>query len=319
MVEDHRPDLRSPWLLAVWPGMGHVAVAAGYYLIARMRMSLLTELNVRPFFEADHVDVRGGVIQPGHVPRSRLFVWRAPEGQNDILVLLNEAQPQTGKDRFCSQVMDLAISLGVSRVFTLAAMATGMNPESVPRVFGITTTSAGLAELEHLHVPALEDGQISGLNGLLLAAAMERGLEGTGLLGEIPSVFSQFPFPAASLAVLRVFRTMADFPLDFSELQKQAEAMKAQLAKLLLRLQQQMEKESLSDEESEESELPEQATATDVAELEPEEERKIEQLFRECQTDRSHAYHLKNELDRLGVFVKYENRFLDLFRTDSES
>ncbi|MEN9556845.1 MAG: hypothetical protein RLZZ232_3131, partial [Planctomycetota bacterium] len=24
MVEDHRPDLRSPWLLAVWPGMGHV-------------------------------------------------------------------------------------------------------------------------------------------------------------------------------------------------------------------------------------------------------------------------------------------------------
>ena len=45
----------------------------------------------------------------------------------------------------------------------------------------------------------------------------------------------------------------------------------------------------------------------------------IEQLFGECQTDRSHAYQLKNELDRLGVFAKYENRFLDLFRTESES
>ena len=38
------PKLNAPWMLAVWPGMGHVAMGAGYYLIARLKMTLLAEL-----------------------------------------------------------------------------------------------------------------------------------------------------------------------------------------------------------------------------------------------------------------------------------
>ena len=48
----------------------------------------------------------------------------------------------------------------------------------------------------------MDEGQISGLNGVLLGIAAERGMSGGCLLGEIPSVFSQFPFPKASLEVL---------------------------------------------------------------------------------------------------------------------
>ena len=88
MVEDHRPDLRSPWLLAVWPGMGHVAVAAGYYLIARMRISLLTELNVRPLFESDHVVVQGGVIRLGRLPRWWFFLLGSPPTRGVVPLLL---------------------------------------------------------------------------------------------------------------------------------------------------------------------------------------------------------------------------------------
>jgi proteasome assembly chaperone (PAC2) family protein len=316
VAQDIKADLYSPWMLAVWPGMGQVAVAAGYYLIARMRMSLLTEINTKPFFEADHVDVKAGVIQPVSAPRSRLFVWKAPKGQHDLLVLLSEGQPQTDKDKFSNHVMDLAVSLGVTRIFTLAAMATEMAPESNPRVFGMTTESAGIAELQHFEVPVLEDGQVSGLNGILLAAAMDRGIEGTGLLGEIPTLFAHFPFPAASIAVLKVFTMIANFSLDFTELQQQSDSIKSQLGKLLQRLQQQMQKEASDDDESEAASEAEARENPERPALSASDSRRIEQLFAEAVSDRSHAFELKNELDRLGVFAEFENRFLDLFRTE---
>jgi hypothetical protein len=41
---------------------------------------------------------------------------------------------------------------------------------------------------------------------------------------------------------------------------------------------------------------------------------RIEELFTQAATDRSKAYELKQELDRLGVFKDYEDRFLDLFK-----
>ena len=30
--------LHDPWLVAVWPGMGQVAISAGYYLMAKLGM-----------------------------------------------------------------------------------------------------------------------------------------------------------------------------------------------------------------------------------------------------------------------------------------
>ena len=48
--------------------------------------------------------------------------------------------------------------------------------------------------------------------------------------------------------------------------------------------------------------------------LDPSEERRLEVLFAEAERDRSRAYRLKQELDRLKVFDQFEDRFLDLFK-----
>jgi hypothetical protein len=42
---------------------------------------------------------------------------------------------------------------------------------------------------------------------------------------------------------------------------------------------------------------------------------RIEGLFGQAAKDRSKAFELKQELDRLGLFKEYEDRFLDLFKT----
>ena len=41
---------------------------------------------------------------------------------------------------------------------------------------------------------------------------------------------------------------------------------------------------------------------------------RIEKLFRQASKDRSKAYELKRELDRLELYKEYEDRFLDLFQ-----
>lgn len=302
------PKLKHPWLVAVWPGMGHVAVTAGYYLMAKLGMHLLAEFSPRELFEVEYVEVEGGLIRAGQLPRSRMFVWSDPNKRHDIVLFIGEAQPPRGKYAFCHRVIEHAKELGVERVFTFAAMATAMHPEDESRVFGAATDGEGLAEINRLELEVVEDGRIGGLNGVLPGVAADCGLRGACLLGEMPHVFSQLPFPKASLAVLEVFATIASIEIDLEELASQSRAMEEQLGELLAKVERAIKEQVSIDEESHE------VTTAEPEQLEPEDERLIEQLFEQASKDRSKAYELKRELDRLEVFPEYEDRFLDLFK-----
>ena len=59
-----------------------------------------------------------------------------------------------------------------------------------------------LAELQEAKLHTLDDGHIGGLNGILIGAAANCGLRGACLLGEMPHVFTQLPYPKASLGVV---------------------------------------------------------------------------------------------------------------------
>lgn len=300
--------LNHPWLVAVWPGMGNVALSAGYYLLAKLGMHVLAEYEAGDLFDVDHVEVKEGIVQTGRLPRNRFFVWKDPEHKHDLVAFLGEAQPPIGKYAFCRKLIDYAKELGVERVFTFAAMATQMHPEHRSRVFAAATNGENLAELKRLELAVLEDGNIGGLNGVLLGAASEAGLNGSCLLGEIPHIFAQLPFPKASLAILEVFSTMSGIKLDFAELSEQARLMEQQLGQLLAQLEKTYGRQPASEEEGH---IPEPAQEEHLSSTD---QRRIEELFKQAAQDRSKAFELKQELDRLGVFKDYEDRFLDLFK-----
>ena len=86
-------QLHQPWLVAVWPGMGQVASSAGYYLMAKLGMHLFSELSPEGLFDIEAVAVKDGVYQRAGLPRNRLFVWKDPRQQRDIVVFIGEAQP----------------------------------------------------------------------------------------------------------------------------------------------------------------------------------------------------------------------------------
>ena len=321
--------LNNPWFVAVWPGMGHVAVSAGFYLISKLGMDLHKEVGPEGLFDVDHVDVVDGIIQPTELPRNRYFVYRDPHGKRDGVVFIGEAQPSVGRYAFCNEIVSYAKELGVTEITTFAAMATHMRPEHESRVFAAATDEVTLDSFIQLEAEVLKDGNISGLNGVLLGAAAAAQLHGSCFLGEMPSIFHQFPYPKASLNVLRIFCQAVGLTVDTAELEEQAKTMDEQLSKWLRRLERSMQQREgevgpdetgLEEEANQSNEAEEEfdvGSVSGVGEsnlLSNQDQERIETLFDAATTDRSKAYELKRELDRLQVFKQYENRFLDLFR-----
>ena len=297
--------------------MRAVAISAGYYLMAKLGMRVLEEMPATEYFDLDHVDVKRGLILTSRLPRSRLFLWKDPSEKGDLIVFVGEAQPPSNRNAFCMKLIEHAEALGVKRVFTFAAMATQMRPEHPSRVFGASIERETLSEFDKLGVEPLDEGKISGLNGAFLGLAAESGLVGGCLLGEMPHMFPNVRFPKASLSVLRVFSQLAGITLDFSELESQSEKMETALAKTLGELEENMEMKEARDTIVESSEpMPE--ILDEERGLGEEERDRIETLFEAAQKDRSRAYELKQELDRLDLFREYEDRFLDLFEDPEE-
>jgi len=312
MSMNEQPQLKNPWMIAVWPGMGQVAMSVGYYLMAKLGVHLFAEFKSLDLFDVEHVEVKDGLVRTGHLPRSRFFVWRDPQQRHDIVIFVGEAQPPTGKYAFCRRLTDFVQDLGVERVFTFAAMATSLRPEQPSRVFGAAADEQSLEELKQMDVEILEEGNIGGLNGVLLGVAAENGLRGVCLLGEMPHVFAQLPYPKAALAALQKFAEMGELEIDFSELRQQAAAAEEKLGELYAAMEHAIQDQQEPAEETFTPEEPEEER------LDPQDEQRIEQLFDQAREDRSTAYELKRELDRLGVFAEYEDRFLDLFKKSDQ-
>jgi hypothetical protein len=107
---------------------------------------------------------------------------------------------------------------------------------------------------------------------------------------------------------LEVFTTITDMELDLSELAEQVRATDEQLGELLAQIEKTLGPQPPAEEEEYAPEPTERERLSAAG------ERRIEELFAQTAKDRSKAFELKQELDRLGVFKEYEDRFLDLFK-----
>lgn len=341
----------KPWLIAAWPGMGNVAVIAAKYLIHRLGLQPVDELPAGNRFDVQHVGVRAGIIAPPRRPRSVFYRLPLPPSSaspdmpgdagaaasdytpsgRDLIVFVGDAQPSSGGYGFARALLDRAEALGAGRVLTFASMASQLHPSQDPHVFGAATDHDTLIDLKKLGVETLGDGQIGGLNGVLLGAASERAMSGLCLLGEIPFFAAGVPNPKGAMAVLEAFSSLSGIEIDLSDLARDAANVDRALIELLEKMQADSRKKEGDeghggDEGYEESE-PESEFATGDGEgsrttqqntgrktLDAATSARIEHLFSEAAADRAKGVGLKQELDRLGVYAQYENRFLDLFK-----
>jgi proteasome assembly chaperone (PAC2) family protein len=336
--------LTDPWLLAVWPGMGNVALGAGSYLLEKLQPDALFSVPAGDFFDLGQVQVRDGVVGPARFPENRFFGWKNPTGGRDLVIFVGEAQPSARGYAFCEALLRTAQGLGVKRVITFASMVTPQHPTAPSRTFAVATSEALLQEVRKTepNVGVLTEGAISGLNGTLLAAAAAQGLEGVGLLAEVPQIAANVPYLKAAHAVLGVFMRLVSMKLDLTDLATQAARVEKGLLQLIQQLgamaaqaQQQAQSgeaegttaEGASDDEDEDDEPDLRAERVRQAQDGDEAPRgrpaldastmaQLEELFLKAVGDREQALKLKALLDQHGVFKDFEDRFLNLFRRE---
>jgi proteasome assembly chaperone (PAC2) family protein len=299
--------------------MGSVATIAAQYLIQQLAMKEVAELPSAAHFDVSEVAVKGGLVGPARLPRGMFFRWDNPGAGRDLIVFLAEAQPSTGAYAYANELLDVAGQMGVERVVTFASMASALHPAGAPKVTAVATQPEVLLELQRVEARPLEDGQIGGLNGVLLGVASKRGMAGMCLLAEIPFFAASVPNPKAARAALSVFSLLAGLDISLEELGKYAAAVDRALIEALEKMREHAQHARATEagvEEEEEGTRPEGPQPRPETAPEPDfaTRERIERLFEEARRDRGRAMELKQELDRLNLFSRYEDRFLDLFR-----
>lgn len=213
-----RPRLKSPVMVASWPGIGNVSIIAATYLLHKLEFKDLGEIEPSAFFDAIGVVARDNIVEEPQFPQSQFYYWKNKAGSSDIILFIGEDQPITKGYELANCVLDVAERFKVGRVYTCAAALSRMHHTEESRVWGVVTSPQMSPELTKYDLIQKGNLQISGLNGLLLGVAKERGIEGVCLLGEVPMYATRIQNPVAAVAVLGALTRMLDIEIDITEL-----------------------------------------------------------------------------------------------------
>lgn len=305
-----RPKLNQPCLVAAWPGMGNVAMGAVSYLKGQLDAKLIAEVAPGDFFAPTGAVVIKQVVRAPELPTNQFYCYRAPEAKRDILFFIGSAQPIPHKEyKFAVEILKIASDFGVKSVYTTAAAPSDMHFRDTPRVFAVPNQSDLLVKMTAHSVHFMGDGNIAGLNGLLISVAREMGMKGICLLGEIPFFTAQVEFPRASLMVLNVLTKLLGVEIDMVDLELYASRKEKEIEPLAAML--------TKDKPEEESPQIGDRVVPEQEEKVPRSVRlKIEKLFQKAEFDRTYKskMRLKEELDKWELFDEYLDRFLDLFK-----
>jgi hypothetical protein len=307
-----RPRLRKPYLIVAWPGMGEVAFKAATFLVENLKAEEFAEIIPEEFFYLTGSVIKDGVLSVPQMPQSKFYFWKNKNGKNDLIIFLSNAQPDLVKaEEYSQRIIHFARSYKVDTVVGFASMPQPIEHAHDPEVWYASTSLELNTSLKKFNLHKLNEGQISGMNGLFLGIAKREGLNGFCLLGEIPLYTIQIENPKASYAVLGAFSKIFGVHLDLSLLKEQAFTMENEINKLLDYLK--LGPQGMGPINEEEIERIKK-TLGQLTKLPVSVKEKIEKLFSAAKGDLSKAGELKVELDRWNVYKEYEDKFLDLFR-----
>jgi hypothetical protein len=210
-------------MIAAWPGMGYIAKISADYLRRRLNAKIFAEVT----YYHNMLVYNNGL---GSLSPIRHRFYAAP-GKN-LVICVGDAQPSIPEEsiKLAKDVVDLAVDLGVRRMWTMAAYPTEYTEE--PQVFGVYTSDEMKALLEAQGIKIVkEEGVVNGLNGVVIGVAKDRGIPGACLMGDIK--YANVPQHLSSRAVLIKLASILGIELDTTLLEKRARRLDASIRKRL--------------------------------------------------------------------------------------
>ena len=216
-----QPELENPVLIACWPGIGNIGIIAVDTLRGMVSAEEFGEIEPWDFFYPKKVLIRNGELKDLEFPINKFYFSKSEK--KDMIFFIGEEQPTEGGKAYAegtkayqmaNLVLDVALKFGCRRVYTSGAAVAPIHHTMRPKVWAVPNTEELIDEIRSYENTILMSeiegrggqGNITGLNGLLLGVAKKRGVEAICVMGEIPIYLQGFPFsyPKASKAVVEV-------------------------------------------------------------------------------------------------------------------
>lgn len=293
-------DMVNPVMIAGWPGMGNVAIGVVDYLRRNLAALKFAEIRLDPAHTVDSVIVEDGLAKMPPAPKNVFYYTVKPE------LIICQAEAQVAGEhgiKLLGKVLDVASGAKAKSIYTGAAFPLPISHKEEPEVYAAVNSRALLPIISAFGIKTMEEGHISGLNGLALGFAKERGIDALCLLATMPQYAISLPNPKATKAIIETLEKILNFKVSLKELDEYIKDMDEKMALIEDKV-----KDVFTIEKEEPEHLPvEKKVPGYIME-------KIERLFREARQDRPKAIILKKELDRWDLYKMYEDRFLDLFK-----
>jgi proteasome assembly chaperone (PAC2) family protein len=244
-----KPQLENPIMVASWPGIGNIGIIAVDTLRGMVGAEEFGEIEPWDFFYPRRVVIKDGELKELDFPISKFYFKRT--GEKDLLFFVGEEQPADGGRTYAegrkayqmaNLVLDVAQKFGVQRIYTSGAAVAPIHHNTRPKVWAVPNIESLLPEIKNYENTILMSeiegrggqGNITGLNGLLLGVAKKRGIEAICVMGEIP-VYLQglpIPYPKASKSVLEVLSTALEIQIDMEIIDKFVERSEKEVERL---------------------------------------------------------------------------------------
>ncbi len=307
--------IKDPIMIAGWPGMGNVGVNAVNYMRSKMGAEEFAHIDMSDELMPTSVKVKDGLAIHSEMPVTRFYyVSKIP-----IIFVESHNEIEGGAALSLMRgVLDLAHELGVITIYTLAAIAIPVSYVHDPQIFGVANEVDLRDRLGPMGIALLEDGQISGMNGVLLGFTNGFRIPSACLMATTPQYAVSLPNPKSSRAIIRFFERLLHCNINMTGMNQQVKEMDKTMLEIEKRILDAVSKMSGDEEPASPQEIPiidKPKKKTPEGAMQ-----KIEQLFQELTQKKSKkkAARLKEELDRWQLYDLYEDRFLDLFKGDDE-
>jgi uncharacterized protein len=143
-----------------------------------------------------------------------------PLSSKDLILLTGDSQPVVPGSEYVlsEQILDLITKFKISNIYSLASYVTGTFVND-PKIYGTATNPEMVKSFRSFNISTLDNGNITGMNGLILGLGKLRGIEGICLLGET----SGYVIDAkASKNLLEIVNNVLGIHINMDEMNKRS-------------------------------------------------------------------------------------------------
>jgi uncharacterized protein (TIGR00162 family) len=218
--ELRKVKLKNPILLEGFPGLGMVGSIATQYFARQLKAHKLATLYSPHFPYHVLVNKKGSA----RLLRGEFYYWKNETGENDLIFLTGDSQPQTIEGQFevANTILDFAGEKKVKTIITVGGYRNEV--EETPKVVVVSTNPELFEKALKAKAVSSDVGTpIVGTAGLLVGLAKFRKLDAICLLGETRGYL---PDPKTAKSVIEILQEILGVKVDLEELDKEIERSK---------------------------------------------------------------------------------------------